>query len=94
MHGHPAQSSYGSDDERFFPFVLPFIAGLAIGPLLFNRPCCPPYFPPYPPPYPPLAMPIYQQPPYGGIAGPFNQIQQGNTPVYGGITENVNIYTK
>ncbi|WP_409291996.1 hypothetical protein [Peribacillus sp. SCS-37] len=41
------------NDERFFP-LLPFAAGLAIGPLLFNRP----YFYPYPV-YPALPVPPY-----------------------------------
>ena len=53
---------YRGGDQRFFPFFgLPFLAGglagLAISPLLFNRPCYgPACYPPYPPyggyPYP------------------------------------------
>ncbi|PLT28920.1 hypothetical protein [Peribacillus deserti] len=45
-------------DERFFP-LLPFVAGLAVGPLLFSRPY---YYPPYPvyPGYPPpVPFPYY-----------------------------------
>lgn len=74
-------------DERFFGFgILPFVAGLAVAPLLFNnRPCCPPYLPPYPPPYgsypPPYAYPQNYQP------QPYN-------PMYGNIHDTINIYTK
>lgn len=84
------------EDERFFPFI-PFVAGLAIGPLLLapfllNKPCCPPYGPspygptpyPYPPMYPNAAIPPYQMSP---LASNYH-------PSYGGITENINIYTK
>lgn len=89
------------EDQRFFPVLLPFVAGLALGPLLFNRPCCPPYAPyaPYPayPPYP-VAPQGYPVPPYPMTAfnqqQAFNQSQQAINPVYGGITENVNIFTK
>ncbi|MBM7694620.1 hypothetical protein JOC77_004095 [Peribacillus deserti] len=50
------QTLRNGEDERFFP-LLPFVAGLAVGPLLFNRPY---YYPPYPvypayPAYPPPA---------------------------------------
>lgn len=40
---------YNDHDQRFLPLLLPFVAGLAIGPFLFNRP----FYPPYPPMYPP-----------------------------------------
>ncbi|MGM9923277.1 MAG: hypothetical protein ACI35R_03365 [Bacillus sp. (in: firmicutes)] len=96
------QSEYyevNPEDQRFFPLfgLLPFAAGLVIGPLLFNGfnnrpPCCPPPYPapyPYPQAYP--AAPAYP-PPYQMAS--LNQTQQATTPVYGGITENVNIYTK
>ncbi|WP_199738158.1 hypothetical protein [Falsibacillus albus] len=48
---------HGNDERFFFGFgLLPFLAGglagLAVGPFLFNRPCCPPYYP-----YPPYGMP-------------------------------------
>nr|WP_232423551.1 MULTISPECIES: hypothetical protein [Bacillus] len=85
------------EDQRFFFPLIPFVAGLAIGPLLFNsfnRPCFPPYPPAYPQPYP---YPMYAPAPgYPTHFAPmqFNQSAQTNTPVYGGITENVNIYTK
>jgi len=79
-----------SEDERFFPFI-PFVAGLAIGPLLlapflFNRPYYPPYGPapyPYPPMYPNASIPPSYMPP---LASNYH-------PSYGGITENINIYT-
>ncbi|WP_163103356.1 hypothetical protein [Peribacillus alkalitolerans] len=69
------QSFVNPHDQRFFPF-LPFIAGglagLAISPFFFNRPCCGPYGP-YPgyggfggypgyPPYPPGPVPYGQMP--------------------------------
>ncbi|WP_409294549.1 hypothetical protein V1498_15310 [Peribacillus sp. SCS-26] len=49
----PREQEQGND-ERFFP-LLPFAAGLAIGPLLFNRPYFYPYpvYAAYPPPVPP-----------------------------------------
>ncbi|MEL3973089.1 hypothetical protein AAEO50_12455 [Rossellomorea oryzaecorticis] len=71
-------------DQRFFPFFgLPFLAGglagLAISPFLFNRPCCPQYYPPYPPfsPY-----------------GPYGGVPYGNSyaPSPYNVTENINIY--
>ena len=100
MNGY-ADYGYGQGDERFFGFgLLPFVAGLAAGPLLFNsfnnRPCCPPpyqQFQPYAPypPYPPYPMPYpqYQAP----IQAQMFQ-QQSATPIYGGLNENINIYTK
>lgn len=94
-------NQYNSEDERFFG-IIPFVAGLAIGPLLFKRPCCPPpYLPPFPTPYPsyPPMYPGYPVAP--GFQAPFppgaysqQQQQQSLAPVYGGITENINIYTK
>lgn len=75
-------TQYGHGDERFFGFgILPFVAGLAIAPLLFNnRPCCPPYPPPYafPPPY----------------AYPPNIPPQAYNPMYGSAGDTINIYTK
>ncbi|WP_205685188.1 hypothetical protein [Peribacillus acanthi] len=78
------------EDQRFFPF-LPFIAGglagLAISPFFFNRPCCGPYgpypmYPGYPgyPPYPPGPMPYAPMP--------------GYPSAYGNNITDVNIYTK
>jgi hypothetical protein len=86
---HPAiVPRNGTQDERFLPFLLPFVAGLAIGPLLFNRPN---YYPPYPPviyPYP-SPYPVYQG--YPGVQGPGYYPQTyGAQP---GITENINIYS-
>lgn len=76
---------YGSEDQRFFPLLLPFVAGLAIGPLLFNRPFYPPYPMPYPAPYPV---------PYGGYpVMPQNQMFFPQTSQMA-TTENINIYTK
>ncbi|WP_090987896.1 hypothetical protein [Bacillus sp. OV322] len=72
-------------DQRFFP-LLPFVAGLAIGPLLF-RPFARPFYPPYPPIQPGYPFPPYPAyPPYPGYP-----------PVYGsqaGVTENINIYNQ
>ncbi|MEH6940297.1 hypothetical protein [Bacillus sp. JJ722] len=81
------------EDQRFFPFLLPFafVAGLAIGPLLFNRPYPYPIYTPYPVPQ---AYPIPQPYPVPYPTTMFNQSQQAFNPVYGGITENVNIYAK
>jgi len=75
------------NDERFLG-IIPFIAGLAVAPLFFNnRPCCPP-FPPYP-----LYPPAY--PPYPGpFPAGYNQQQSFQNPIYGGVTENINIYTQ
>lgn len=67
------------EDQRFFPLLLPFVAGLAISPLLFNRPVYPPY-----PAYPPMFSPY---PSYGGA--PFLQQPYISQPV----SENINIYT-
>ena len=97
LNGNPAVSGiypaedihYRTGDERFFGFgILPFVAGLAIGPLLFNRPCCPPPFSPYPYPPPPFPPPYYAPVPY---PSPPVYNQQNITPVYGGLTENINI---
>ncbi|MGM9928231.1 MAG: hypothetical protein ACI35P_09800 [Bacillus sp. (in: firmicutes)] len=82
---------YDSDDERFFPLI-PFVAGLVVGPLLLtpfllNRPYYPPYYPPYPS-YPPM----YTVP--GGQMFSPNVVSQGFNPNYSGVTENINIYTK
>ncbi|WP_412760724.1 hypothetical protein [Peribacillus frigoritolerans] len=89
-------NEYGPEywnDERFFPFFpllapVAFVAGLAIGPLLFNnRP--PVYPPPYPPAYPPYpAYPAY--PPYQGFQG----YQQQQFGAQAGVSENINIYTQ
>jgi hypothetical protein len=86
-YNYPAMRGY---DQRFFPFFgLPFLAGglagLAIGPLLFNRPCCPPYYPPY------GGVP-YGGVPYGGA--PYGGAPYGNTfaPSPNYVTENINIY--
>lgn len=93
-------NEYGPEhwnDERFFPFFpllapVAFVAGLAIGPLLFNNR---PYYPPYPPPYPP-AYPPY--PAYQGFQGYPQQFgaQAGYPQQFGaqaGVSENINIYT-
>lgn len=77
-------------DQRFFPFFgLPFLAGglagLAISPLLFNRPCYGPG-PCYPPPYP--------GPGYGPYPYPQGPVPYGNniqSSPYN-FTENINIY--
>ncbi|MGD6958088.1 hypothetical protein ACQCWA_09525 [Rossellomorea aquimaris] len=83
-HGYP---QFRRGDQRFFPFFgLPFIAGglagLAISPFLFNRPCYgPACYPPYSP-YGGYPYPAYPQP-YGGSniqSSPYN------------FTENINIY--
>ncbi|MGR3763665.1 hypothetical protein [Rossellomorea sp. NS-SX7] len=85
-YNYPAMRGY---DQRFFPFFgLPFIAGglagLAISPFLFNRPCCPPYYPPYPP------YGGYGGAPYGGYGGaPYGG---SNAPSPYNVTENINIY--
>lgn len=81
----------GYEDERFFPLILPFVAGLAIGPLLFNRPNYGPYYPPpyYSTPYPPYQG--YQgYPGYPGIAG----YPSMTTPMgaQAAVSENINIY--
>ena len=88
-------------DERFFPFILPFAAGLLAGPLLV-RAFSPAFAPPYPPyappppgmPYPPAGYPgqgpaynIY--PNQGGFMAPAVPIG-GNQQQ--GITENIYIY--
>ncbi len=83
-----AEQPHG-EDERFFPFI-PFLGGLAIGGLLFNRPPYPyPYPAPYPVPYPSQAYPAY--PAGAGFGGgypmPFSQQQMG-------FTENINIYSR
>lgn len=52
-------------DQRFFPFLLPFVAGLAISPLLFNRPFYQPFPYPYPVPYP-TPYPYQSYPGYTG----------------------------
>lgn len=76
-------------DQRFFPFLLPFVAGLAIGPLLFNRPYYAPYYAPYPaypPAYPLSYPPAFPSYPYGGFSTFPQQYVQPTT-------ENINIYT-
>jgi hypothetical protein len=82
---YPAMRGYR--DQRFFPFFgLPFLAGglagLAISPFLFNRPCCGPYYPPYPP------YPAYG--PYGG--SPYGNNSYAPSPY--NVTENINIYPR
>lgn len=83
-------------DQRFFPLLLPFVAGLAIGPLLFNRPIYPaPYPVPYPTPYPiPYPTPYPSSPGYGG--GYPSLPQQYPVPVQVQVptTENINIYPR
>ncbi|MGE7760851.1 hypothetical protein [Peribacillus sp. NPDC097895] len=82
------------NDERFFPFFpllapVAFVAGLAIGPLLFNNrpPVYAPY-PPYPPAYPPYpSYPAY--PPYQGFQGYPQQFG-----AQAGVSENINIYNR
>ncbi|MBN8191653.1 hypothetical protein JI667_05755 [Bacillus sp. NTK074B] len=79
---------YRGEDQRFFPFFgLPFLAGglagLAISPFLFNRPCYgPACYPPYPPyggyPYP------------GGYPQPYGVNNYQSSPY--NLTENINIY--
>jgi hypothetical protein len=79
-------------DQRFFgfgflPFVAGGLAGLAISPFLFNRPCCPPfYYPPYGPyqSYPPYPTPYG----YGG-----NLPYPSPYGFGGGGPENINIFT-
>ena len=90
LNHHAVSEFTPQSDERFFPF-LPFVAGLAIGPLLLapfflNRPYFPPYGPiPYgPAPYPPMYPAYAAMPPFPSNYYPNN----------GGITENINIYTK
>ena len=97
--GNEMGNAYGND-ERFFPFFplllpLSFVAGLAVGPLLFNnRPPYPPPYPPYPPAYPPY--PAYQgNPGYPGYQG--FQGFQGYPQQFGAqaaVNENINIYTQ
>nr|WP_198030018.1 penicillin-binding protein [Oceanobacillus manasiensis] len=72
LHYHqyiPYRNDQSQDDTRFFP-VLPFLTGLAFGPLLYGAfqgggyPSYPPY-PPYPPtPYYPYGYGYNQVPPY------------------------------
>ena len=81
-------SPYRGGDQRFFPFFgLPFLAGglagLAISPLLFNRPCYGPAC--YPPPYPP-----YGGYPYPGYGQPYGVNNYPSSPY--NVTENINIY--
>ncbi|MFD9624514.1 hypothetical protein [Peribacillus muralis] len=92
------RNGYGNEyynDERFFPFFpllapVAFVAGLAVGPLLFNN--RPPAYPPYPPPYPPYAYPPYPvYPAYQGFQG---YPQQFGAQAQAGISENINIYTQ
>ncbi len=86
-HPYPVQQPHG-EDERFFPFI-PFLGGLAIGGLLFNRPPYPyPYPAPYPMPYPPQAYPAY---PAGAGFGGY-PMQMGQQQM--GFTENINIYPR
>ncbi|WP_412103415.1 hypothetical protein [Rossellomorea aquimaris] len=90
---YPAVRGY---DQRFFPFFgLPFLAGglagLAISPLLFNRPCygygC--GYPPYPP-YGPYGGAPYGGAPYGGA--PYGNPQYAPAPY--NVTENINVYPR
>ncbi|WP_285766433.1 hypothetical protein [Peribacillus sp. SI8-4] len=95
------RSGYGNEygpeywnDERFFPFFpllapVAFVAGLAVGPLLFNN--RPPAYPPYPPPYPPYP-PAYAYPPYPAYQGFQGYPQQFGAQA--GVSENINIYTQ
>lgn len=97
--GNDMGIEYGND-ERFFPFFplllpLSFVAGLAVGPLLFNnRPQYPPPYPPYPPAYPPYPpYPAYQ----GNQGYPGYQGFQGYPQQFGAqaaVNENINIYTQ
>ena len=88
---------YGPNNERFFPFAFPlllplsFVAGLAVGPLLFNN--RPPYpgYAAYPPPYPPY--PGYQAYPGPQQAPGFQGMPQ-QFGAQSGITENINIFTQ
>ena len=83
----------GHGDERFFGFgILPFVAGLAIAPLLFNnRPCCPPYPPPYAYPPPAYPQPYGYPPPY---AYPQNIPPQAYNTMQGSVNDTINIYTQ
>ncbi|MFY0780131.1 hypothetical protein AB1K18_07480 [Peribacillus simplex] len=94
-------NEYGPEywnDERFFPFFpllapVAFVAGLAIGPLLFNnRPPVYPYPPPYLPAYPPYpAYPAY--PAYQGFQG-YPQQFGAQAQAQAAVSENINIYTQ
>ncbi|MFJ7976222.1 hypothetical protein ACIQZI_11075 [Peribacillus sp. NPDC096379] len=89
---YPAVPSRNGQDERFFPFLLPFVvggvAGLATGSLLFNN--RPPYYLPYPPPAPyPYPYPPYN--PYQGYPG--YQAYPQSFGAQAGVSENINIYT-
>ncbi|MDF9762596.1 MULTISPECIES: hypothetical protein [Peribacillus] len=89
-------NEYGPEywnDERFFPFFpllapVAFVAGLAIGPLLFNN--RPPVYAPYPPPFPPAYPPYPAYPAYQGFQG----YQQQQFGAQAGVSENINIYTR
>jgi hypothetical protein len=70
-------------DQRFFPFLLPFVAGLAISPFLFNRPFYQPYPAPYPVPSPyplPVPTPYPSSPGYGGYPS-FPQPYAAQVPI-------------
>ncbi|WP_234397006.1 hypothetical protein [Bacillus massiliglaciei] len=65
---YPAMNRNGyGDQDRFFPFLFPFllggVTGLAASPFFFNRP---PVYPPYPPAYPVYPTPYPAYPPYPG----------------------------
>lgn len=74
------------EDQRFFPFFLPFLTGLAVSPFFFGafRPYYYPYYPyPYYPPYyyrPPFYRPPYYRPPYPYYGAPYGG---GYGPTYG-----------
>ncbi|WP_442858756.1 hypothetical protein [Bacillus sp. KH172YL63] len=87
---YPRYRGVQGGDQRFFPFFfgLPFLAGglagLAISPLLFNRPC---YGPACYPPYPPYGGYPY---PGGYPQQPYNSTNYQSIPQ--NLTENINIY--
>lgn len=99
--GQLIRGSANNQEERFFPFILPFAAGLLAGPLLVSA-FAPAFAPPYPPPYPPYppGMP-YPPPGYPGQGPAYNIYpnQGGTMPAFPmganqqqGITENIYIY--
>ena len=91
---------YPDNDQRFFPFLLPLlaggiaggIAGAAISPWLFNRP----FYQPYPYPYPlPVPYPTPYPTPYPinpGYAGNPALQQPYSAPVP--IADNTNLYNQ
>ncbi|BAB06604.1 penicillin-binding protein [Halalkalibacterium halodurans] len=66
------QYGYIGTGERFYPAVLPFLAGLAVGPLLFGGKPYGGYGPAYGPSYGPNFGPNYG-PNFGPMYGPPSQ---------------------